>query len=90
MSGRRRHAKLTPFARRLTPIEVAQHWFRRGTDYAQQMHLDHPGFPDPGPDGLYLLSQVEAFFDRLHGKLQPFLVPDEEAEEMLRAARGHR
>lgn len=80
----KRHAALTLHARRLTPAEVAQHWFRRAAAYAHEIHSDHPSFPKPGPDGLYLLSQVEAWFDRVHGRSQISAVrnADEEAEIM--------
>ena len=85
-----RRAKLTPHARRLTPLEVAQHWFRRGRDFAPLIHDTHPNFPQPGPDGLYLLRQVEAYFDRLHGEAGISLktLADEQADAM-RAARGY-
>jgi hypothetical protein len=85
----KRHAKLTVYARRLTPAEVAQHWFRRGADFAKDIHATYPDFPKPGPDGLYLLSQVETWFDRLHGRTQISLVPAEDEEDAaMRAALG--
>ena len=89
MNGQR-HANLTPHARRLTPVEVAQNWFRRGSDFAKSIHDTYADFPRPGPDGLYLLSQVEAWFDRLHGLKQPFTLPHEDEEAAMRAAHGSR
>lgn len=62
-----RHAKLSIHSRRLTPVEVAQLWFRRGGEFGDRIHEDYPDFPNPGPDGLYLLSSVEGWFDRFHG-----------------------
>lgn len=88
--SRRRAANLTPFARRLTPAEVAQHWFRRGAEYARDMRDDHPTFPRPAPDGLYLLADVEAWFDRLHGHSKPNRSTREERDEAMRAANGER
>lgn len=86
-----RRATLTVFSRRLLPAEVAQHWFRRGKDYAADIHKDHPDFPKPCPDGLFLLSQVERWFDRLHGNAQPSRVPaNREEEEAMLAANGRR
>jgi hypothetical protein len=86
-----RRATLTLHTRRITPVEVAQLWFRRGSAYANQMRIDHADFPAPGPDGLFLLSAVEGWFDRFHGRKQPSLVPPEqEEEEAMRAASGER
>lgn len=85
-----RRAKLTPHSRRVTALEVAQHWFRRGRDYVQKIHRDYPNFPHPAPDGLYLLSAVEAFFARLHGIGEPdAMTLAGEQEEAMRAARGY-
>jgi hypothetical protein len=86
-----RHAAITPHARRLTPSEVAQHWFRRGRDFVPVIHSVYPNFPKPAPDGLYLLKQVEGWFDRLHGMEAGArsVTPAEENEEAMRAARGH-
>ena len=86
-----RRPALTLHTRRITPVEVAQLWFRRGAAYTNQIRIDHPDFPMPGPDGLFLLSQVEAWFDQFHGRKQPSLVPPErEEEEAMRAASGQR
>jgi hypothetical protein len=86
-----RHAKFSVYARRLTPAEVAQFWFRRGIEFSKEIDETYPDFPKPGPDGLFLLSQVEAWFDRFHGKSQISLVPAEDEEEAaMRAARGQR
>jgi hypothetical protein len=89
--SRRRHADMSTFTRRLTPAEVAKHWFRRGADYAKQIHGDHPDFPKAGPDGLYLLKSVEDWFDRFHGAPQPRqslqIVGSERALEIARGGR---
>jgi hypothetical protein len=83
-----RHSSQTEFSRRLTPREIAQQWFRRGADYA--FLREYRDFPKPGPDGLFLLSAVEAWFDRFHGNCQPSRTPEkDEEEEAMRAARGH-
>ena len=88
--GAVRRAKLTQHARRLTPKEVAQNWFRRGRDFAQRIHEAYPNFPQPAPDGLYLLSNVEAFFDGFHGVSGiDSVTPAGEHAEAMRAARGH-
>jgi hypothetical protein len=86
----RRHADLTPFAQRLTPNEVVQHWFRRGTEYAEQFHEDHPTFPSAGPDGLYLLSQVQIWFENYHGMKVEIRSSASEHDEAMRAALGQR
>lgn len=85
-----RHNKLTPLARRLTPMEIAQHWFRRGRDFASQIHDTFADFPKPAPDGLYLLSQVEDFFNRFHSANETRIetAADEQAQAM-RAALGN-
>lgn len=86
-----RRAALNPLSRRLTPKEVAQLWFRRGEDFAEIIHQTYPNFPNPGPDGLFLLSSVEAWFDRFHGRPQPSASSRErEEEEAMRAASGAR
>ncbi len=86
-----RRATLTVHSRRLTPVEIAQNWFRRGADFAGDIHSQHPDFPRPGPDGLFLLSQVERWFDRFHGTAQPSLVTHEtEEDEAMKAASGKR
>jgi len=88
MQYSRRPSNLTPFSRRLTPREVAQNWFRRGADFDFQ--TAYRDFPKPGPDGLLLLSTVEAWFDRFHGNRQPSPDPSkDEEEEAMRSARGH-
>lgn len=82
-----RHARLTAFSRRLTPAEIRRDWFRRGQDY--DWRQDHPTFPQAGPDGLFLLSSVEAWFDAFHGRRQLSIVPAENEEEAaMRAALG--
>jgi hypothetical protein len=87
----KRRATLTVHARRLTGAEIAQHWFRRGQEYKDQIRKEYPDFPQAGPDGLFLLSAVEAWFDRFHGRKQPVLVaPEDEEEEAMRAASGKR
>ena len=84
----KRHSNLTTFSRRLTPREVAQHWFRKGADF--DFRSTHHDFPKPGPDGLFLLSAVETWFDRFHGYRQPSSDPaKDEEEQAMRAARGH-
>jgi hypothetical protein len=86
VSRRFRRSALSPLSCRLTPTEVAQLWFRRGTDYAEKLHSEHPTFPQPGPDGLYLAAQVSAWFDNWHGAKAKSGKPDFEAEilEMIR------
>jgi hypothetical protein len=83
-----RHSKLTPHSRRLTPLEVTQHWFRRGRDFV--IYDTFPDFPQPGPDGLYLLSQVEDFFGRIHGMATADTETSAQEEaKAMRAALGH-
>lgn len=91
MNRRSRPSTYDPtLSRRLTPAEVAQHWFRRGAAYAvDQLHVDHPDFPKAGPDGLYLAAQVAAWFDKWHGVRVPLDAPDDEAAA-LEIARGPR
>lgn len=86
----KRHAALTAFARRLTPAEVAKHWFRRGEEFGREIRDAHPDFPAPGPDGLYLIDDVEAWFDRWHGKRHAHAPLHEAEEEALNIARGRR
>ncbi len=91
MDGRemRRKANLTPLSRRVTPREVAQLWFRRGADFAVEIRVEYPDFPLPGPDGLFLLAQVEAWFDRFHGQVSMTgPAPRHEEEAAMRAALG--
>lgn len=88
-----RLADLSDFSQRLTPSEVARLWFRRAAAYAVEMHSDHPDFPKPGPDGLYLREAVKEWFDRWHGRRQGSgaLAALEAAEkEALRIARNGR
>jgi hypothetical protein len=90
LSKQTRHAALTIHSRRLTPFEVAQHWFRRGRDFVPLIHSEYPDFPAPAPDGLYLVKTVESFFDRLHGNVDRSAAPlADEVETAMRAARGH-
>lgn len=85
-----RRSALTPHSRRLTPAEVSAHWFRRGRDFVDQIHDTFADFPQPAPDGLYLLTQVEEFFARFHGiRVVDSSLLEREREEALRAARGH-
>jgi len=86
----RRHADLTAFAQRLTPAEVAQHWFRCGRAFASDIHAKHPDFPRPGPDGLYLTDQVRIWFDAWHGRRQNFASECTDEEEALEIARNGR
>lgn len=82
-----RRARLTVHSRRLTPAEVAQLWFRRGEDF--DFREAHPDFPAPAVDGLFLLSAVEAWFDRFHGRKQPSLVSStREEDDAMTAANG--
>lgn len=84
-----RLADLTAFSQRITPAEVARLWFRRAPAFAASIHVDHPDFPKPGPDGLYLRESVKIWFDRWHGQRQACAAPDSAAEEeALRIARG--
>jgi hypothetical protein len=69
MAGKRRTA-LSAMSQRLTPGEVAQFWFRRGADFGPKIADEYPDFPHPGPDGLFLLEDVRAWFDCWHGKRQ--------------------
>src|SRR6185437_3690076 len=86
----RRHSNLTDHSQRITSIEIAAHWFRRGSEFARTIHEMYPDFPQPGPDGLYLLDDVRSWFERYHGKRQTF-IPSKEAEaEALRIARHGR
>lgn len=85
----RRHADISALTRRLTPREVAQLWFRRSAAWARDIHAEHPDFPLPGPDGLYLAAQVEEWFDRWHGRRQSDAGFDRSAEEeAMRIARS--
>lgn len=65
-----RLADLSSFSQRLTPSEVARLWFRRAAAYAVEIHANHPDFPKPGPDGLYLREAVKEWFDHWHGRQQ--------------------
>jgi hypothetical protein len=88
-----RRATLTIHSQRLTPVEIARLWFRRGADFADLIHATHPDFPKAGPDGLFLLSQVQGWFDRFHGVSQKKGVHDTTGEEedfMRQAAYGTR
>jgi hypothetical protein len=87
----RRHATLTVHARRLTPTEVARDWFRRGADFAKEIHTTYPDFPSAASDGLYMISQVELWFERFHGiKSISFEPTANEQAEAMRAAHGQR
>lgn len=84
-----RIAELTPLSERLSPAEVAQIWFRWARDRAPDIHVIHPNFPNPGPDGLYLREQVREWFKRFHGWRQGSTArPDEEEEALRRAVHG--
>lgn len=82
-NGRRR-SNLSPYSQRLTPAEVAQIWFRRGAQFANQIWKTYPDFPEPGPDGLLSLSRIREWFDRFEGRKQPFSSATEEEEEIMR------
>lgn len=89
---RQRKSKLSEHSKRLTPVEVVSHWFRRGKDFVAKIHLEFPDFPAPAPDGLYLLSAVAAWFARFHGinsAVGAYESLEHEKNEALRAARGH-
>lgn len=85
-----RRAVLHPLSERLTPAEVAQLWFRRAAEFAGQIHGVHPDFPKAGPDGLYLRTQVKAWFDRWHGIRQNAPCEADAEEEAMRIARHGR
>lgn len=77
------------YCQRLTRTEVAGLWFRRGEGF--DIQLAHPDFPKPAPDGLYLRSQVEGWFDRLHGvESHARATAAAEEQDAMRAARGDR
>lgn len=91
------HRRVRPSAydpalsRRLTPVEVAQHWFRRGAAFAGEIRDTHPDFPPAGPDGLYLTAQVSAWFDKWHGVRASSAPPAADGEDAaLEIARGAR
>ena len=83
----RRRSDLTHYSRRLSPTEVAAHWFRRGNDFGRVIHEFHPDFPRAAPDGLYLLDDVKLWFDQFHGKRQTLPISKEAEAEALRIAR---
>jgi hypothetical protein len=87
-----RHAKLTPASRRLTPLEVAQLWFRRGRDFVTEIHLQYPDFPQPAPDGLYLVAAVESWFEKFHdiGLGMSSISAEDELAQAMAAANGRR
>ena len=88
-----RRSVLCIHSQRLTPVEVARLWFRRGADYVDTIHVTYPDFPKPGPDGLFLLSQVQGWFDRFHGVSQKkgsHDITGEEEDFMRQAANGKR
>jgi hypothetical protein len=85
-----RRADISAFSQRLSPSEVAELWFRRSAGWAKNIHVEHPDFPCPGPDGLYLRDAVREWFDRWHGR-QPERTSDSQfEEEALRIARNGR
>ena len=86
----RRRAEFTAFAQRLTPGEVAVHWFRRRKEFANTIHELHPDFPRPAPDGLLLLDDVKLWFDLYHGKRQTVPNFNDAETEALRIARHGR
>lgn len=84
-----RHTIVCAFSQRLTPTEVAELWFRRSRTWASDIHIQHPSFPMPGPDGLYLKAQVEEWFDGYHGRrVGPLRAAYAAEDEALRIARG--
>jgi hypothetical protein len=86
---RLKRSPLSPLSKRLAADEVALVWFRRQPHYGQEIRRHHPDFPRPGPDGLYLASEVETWFDRWHGRRPQGAQHDRDAEEQaLRAALG--
>lgn len=90
MARPKRRADFTAFTQRLTPVEIAQYWFRRSRDFALDIHNQHPDFPKPGPDGLYLREQVRIWFDGWHGREQNFALAPTGEEEALEIARNGR
>lgn len=85
----RRPADITALTERLTPPEVARLWFRWGAEKSSQIHVIHPNFPRPGPDGLYLREQVREWFKHFHGWRQGSSArPAEEDEALRRAVHG--
>jgi hypothetical protein len=85
-----RRANLTPFTERLSPSEVAQLWFRRSACWAKNIHVEHPDFPRPAPDGLYLKAAVRDWFDYWHGRMSEGSPQQKFEQEALRIARNGR
>jgi hypothetical protein len=50
--------------------------------------MEHPTFPMPGPDGLYLCEQIKEWFDGWHGRQQGSGQNRSAEEEALRIARN--
>lgn len=88
--GRTRIADLTPMSERFSAGEVAQIWFRWGREKSSEIHVIHPNFPKPGPDGLYLREQVREWFKHFHGWRQGSVVRKDEEDEALRRAQHGR
>ena len=88
--ARKRVSDFTPFSERLTPAEVADYWFRRDRRFGASIHNEHPDFPRPGPDGLFLRCQVLAWFELFHGlrRRSGERIPDAEAEALAIARFG--
>ena len=74
------------FSERLTPGEVARHWFRRSATWGAEIHTHYPDFPGCGPDGLLLREAVKEWFDRWHGRQPGNRLESQLEEEALRIA----
>jgi hypothetical protein len=75
------------FSERLTPSEVAQHWFRRSANWGRNIHTEFPDFPSRGPDGLFLRQAVKEWFDHWHGRKEGCEMKSQFEEEALRIAK---
>jgi len=82
----KRPSDLSTFSERLTPGEVARHWFRRSAPWGADIHIHYPDFPSRGPDGLFLREAVKEWFDRWHGRSFRKAPQSELEEEALRIA----
>jgi hypothetical protein len=84
-----RLANLTSHSARLSPVEVARLWFRKGPDFAALIQSKYPDFPKPCPDGLYVLSHIAGWFDRFQSGYQSDSgSPEQEEAEFMRAVNG--